>query len=64
MGTPSETFEEGPPIYFSHDDVVRATNFDLTRLGMGAPRVMIKALFKERAGKELKSVTSLEEPTL
>ncbi|KAI5853705.1 HAD superfamily hydrolase-like protein [Tricharina praecox] len=62
MGTLSDTFDEGPPIYFSHNDVVWATNFGLNRLGMGALRVFIEALYKERTGKTLKSATSFGKP--
>ncbi|KAL9132155.1 MAG: hypothetical protein Q9217_000089 [Psora testacea] len=36
LGTRSETSDEGPPIYFSHNDIVWSTSHDLTRLGMGA----------------------------
>jgi HAD superfamily hydrolase (TIGR01456 family) len=64
MGTLSETFDEGPPIYFSHNDVVWATNFDLNRLGMGALRVFIEALYKERTGNELKTATSFGKPQI
>lgn len=38
MGTVSETFEEGPPIFFAHNDVLWSTSYDLTRYGMGALR--------------------------
>ncbi|KAF8251277.1 hypothetical protein K440DRAFT_659041 [Wilcoxina mikolae CBS 423.85] len=64
MGTMSETFDEGPPIYFSHNDVVWATDFDLNRLGMGALRVMIEALYKERTGKTLETATSFGKPQI
>ncbi|KAI5777271.1 HAD-like domain-containing protein [Geopyxis carbonaria] len=64
MGTLSETFDEGPPIFFSHNDVVWATNFELTRLGMGALRVMIEALYKERTGRELANATSFGKPNI
>jgi ribonucleotide monophosphatase NagD (HAD superfamily) len=49
IGTLSETFEEGPLIYFSaHDNV---------RLGMGALRKIVKMLFKDLTkGKELKTI--------
>jgi len=57
MGTLSETFEEGPPIFFSHNDIVWATNFGLNRLGMGTLRVFIEATYKESTGKPLQSAT-------
>lgn len=53
MGTVSETFEEGPPIYFAHSDFVWATNYNLSRYGMGALQVTISALYKNHTGKEL-----------
>ncbi|CCX31552.1 HAD superfamily hydrolase-like protein [Pyronema domesticum] len=64
MGTLSTTFEEGPPIYFSHNDVVWATDFDLNRLGMGALRIMIEALYKARTGKTLNTATSFGKPQM
>lgn len=53
MGTVSKTFDEGPPIYFAHSDFVWATNYNLSRYGMGALQVTISALFKSHTGKEL-----------
>ncbi|KAB2578410.1 HAD-superfamily hydrolase subfamily IIA CECR5 [Lasiodiplodia theobromae] len=53
LGTRSETFEEGPPVYFSHNDVVWSTSHDLTRIGMGALRVSLEAMFKAVTGKEI-----------
>ncbi|KAK7537887.1 HAD-like domain-containing protein [Phyllosticta citricarpa] len=55
LGTRSETFDEGPPIYFSHNDVVWSTSHDLTRIGMGALRVSLEAMFKAVTGKEIKT---------
>ena len=56
MGTLSQTFEDGPPIYFAHSDFVWSTNYRLVRYGMGALQVSIAALFKEHTGKELKVI--------
>lgn len=56
LGTRSETFDEGPPIFFSHNDVVWATSHDHTRLGMGALRLSVEAMFKAVAGKEIKTI--------
>ncbi|KAH8695564.1 phosphatidyl synthase [Talaromyces proteolyticus] len=56
LGTRSETFEEGPPIYFSHNDVVWSTAHDYTRIGMGALRASLEALFKAVTGKELTTI--------
>ena len=54
IGTLSETFDEGPPIYFSHSDIVWSAAHDNVRLGMGALRRMIEILFKDLTkGKEL-----------
>lgn len=64
LNTLSETFEEGPPLYFSHNDVVWATNHKHNRFGMGALRVMIEALFKQHTGKELTNVTSFGKPQI
>ncbi|ODV97778.1 hypothetical protein PACTADRAFT_279 [Pachysolen tannophilus NRRL Y-2460] len=53
MGTRSETFDEGPGLYFAHSDFVWATNYKLSRYGMGALQVSIAALYREHTGKEL-----------
>ncbi|KAJ5174471.1 uncharacterized protein N7482_000348 [Penicillium canariense] len=56
LGTRSETYDEGPPIYFSHNDVVWSTSHEHSRLGMGALRASLEALYKAVVGKELKTV--------
>lgn len=56
LGTRSENFDEGPPIFFSHNDVVWSTNHDLTRIGMGALRASTEAMFKAITGKELETI--------
>jgi HAD superfamily hydrolase (TIGR01456 family) len=56
LGTRSENFQEGPPIYFSHNDVVWSTAHDYTRIGMGALRASLEALYKAVTGKELTTV--------
>lgn len=56
IGTRSETFDEGPPIYFSHNDVVWATSHEHSRIGMGALRASLEALYKAVAGKDLKTI--------
>lgn len=56
MGTISDNFEDGPPIYFAHSDFVWATNYKLVRYGMGALQVSIAALFREHTGKEMKVI--------
>lgn len=57
IGTLSETFDEGPPIYFSHNDIVWSAAHDNVRLGMGALRKMVETLFKDvTKGKELETI--------
>lgn len=56
IGTRSESFQEGPPIYFSHNDVVWSTAHDYTRIGMGALRASLEALYKAVTGKELTTI--------
>ncbi|KAJ5093403.1 hypothetical protein N7456_009264 [Penicillium angulare] len=52
----SETHDEGPPIYFSHNDVVWSTSHDYSRIGMGALRASLEALYKAVSGKDLNSI--------
>ncbi|CDR36648.1 CYFA0S01e03290g1_1 [Cyberlindnera fabianii] len=61
MGTVSETFDEGPGIYFAHSDFVWATDYKLSRYGMGALQVSIAALYREHTGMELQ-VTRFGKP--
>ncbi|CAI6332276.1 unnamed protein product [Periconia digitata] len=63
LGTRSETFEEGPPVFFSHNDVVWSASHDLTRIGMGALRVSLEAMFKAVTGKELQT-TAFGKPQI
>jgi len=63
LGTRSETFEEGPPVFFSHNDVVWSTSHDLTRIGMGALRISLEAMFKAVTGKDLKT-TAFGKPQI
>ena len=63
LGTRSETFDEGPPIFFSHNDIVWSASHELTRLGMGALRVSLEAMFKGITGKDLKS-TAFGKPQI
>ena len=56
LGTRSETFDEGPPVYFSHNDVVWATSHDFARIGMGALRASLETIFKVITDKELKTI--------
>lgn len=56
LGTRSETFDEGPPVYFAHSDVIWATSHSYSRIGMGALRASLEAMFKAITGKELKTM--------
>lgn len=56
LGTRSETFDEGPPVYFAHNDVIWATSHAYSRIGMGALRASLEAMFKAITGKELRTV--------
>lgn len=55
LGTRSETFDEGPAVYFSHNDVVWSTSHDLTRIGMGALRTSLEAMYQAVTGKQIKT---------
>ena len=63
LGTRSETFDEGPPIFFSHNDVVWSASHELTRIGMGALRASLEAMFKAVTGKELQT-TAFGKPQI
>ena len=56
LGTRSETFDEGPSVFFAHNDVIWATSHAFSRIGMGALRASLEAMFKAITGKELKTV--------
>ncbi|KAL2017929.1 hypothetical protein VTK56DRAFT_1521 [Thermocarpiscus australiensis] len=50
LETRSETFDEGPPIYFSHNDVLWSAAHEHARLGMGALRRIVETVFEETTG--------------
>ncbi|KAH0290600.1 HAD-superfamily hydrolase [Aureobasidium namibiae CBS 147.97] len=56
VGTRSETLDEGPPVFFSHNDVIWSASHEHTRLGMGALRVSLEAMYKAVTGKDLETV--------
>ena len=56
LGTRSESFDEGPPVFFAHNDVVWATSHDFSRIGMGALRASLEAMFKAITKKELRTI--------
>lgn len=56
LETRSETFEESPPIYFSHSDVVWSAAHEHARLGMGALRKIVETVFSDiTGGKKLET---------
>ena len=63
LGTRSRSFDEGPPIFFSHNDVVWSTSHDYTRLGMGALRASLEAMYKAVTSKDLKT-TAFGKPQI
>lgn len=56
LGTRSETFDEGPPVFFAHNDVIWATSHAFSRIGMGALRASLEAMFRAITGKDLKTI--------
>ncbi|KAK3375597.1 hypothetical protein B0T24DRAFT_524939, partial [Lasiosphaeria ovina] len=50
LETRSETFDEGPPIYFSHNDVLWSSAHEHARLGMGALRRIVETVFEDTSG--------------
>ncbi|KAL8777876.1 MAG: hypothetical protein Q9213_007668 [Squamulea squamosa] len=63
LGTRSETLDEGPPIYFSHNDMIWSASHQNSRLGMGALRMSLEALYKGLTGKDLTS-TAFGKPQI
>lgn len=63
LGTRSENYDEGPPVFFSHNDVVWSASHDLTRIGMGALRVSLEAMYKAVTGKDLET-TAFGKPQI
>ncbi|KAJ9162081.1 HAD-superfamily hydrolase [Coniochaeta hoffmannii] len=54
LETRSENFDQGPPIYFSHNDVVWSAAHEHVRLGMGALRRIVEVVFEQcTGGKQL-----------
>lgn len=63
LGLRSATGNEGPPVFFSHNDVVWATSHEYSRLGMGALKASLEAVYKVLTGKNL-STTAFGKPHL
>ncbi|KUI55481.1 hypothetical protein VP1G_02855 [Cytospora mali] len=56
LETRSATFDEYPPIYFSHNDVVWSAGHEHPRLGMGALRQIVESTFTSvTGGKKLET---------
>ena len=55
LGTRSATMAEGPPIFFSHNDVLWSAGHEHTRLGMGALRHIVESTFHNLTGQDLNS---------
>ncbi|KAK4654063.1 hypothetical protein QC762_0061650 [Podospora pseudocomata] len=56
LETRSENFDEGPPIYFSHNDVLWSAAHEHVRLGMGALRKIVETVFEDvSGGRKLKT---------
>jgi len=63
LGSKSENYDEGPPIYFSHNDIVWSASHENTRLGMGALRTSLEAVFRAITGKDMVS-TAFGKPQI
>jgi len=63
LGTRSETMDEGPPLFFAHNDLVWATSHASVRIGMGALRKSVEAMYEAMAGKPLKA-TAFGKPQI
>ncbi|KAL9611464.1 MAG: hypothetical protein Q9167_003901 [Letrouitia subvulpina] len=63
LWTTSNTFDEGPPLFFAHNDLVWSTSHQSSRLGMGAFRNSVEAMFKRMTEKDLKS-TAFGKPQI
>lgn len=55
IGTRSEKFDEGPPVFFPNNDVLSSTTHASTRIGMGALRASLEAIFRTVTGRELQT---------
>lgn len=53
LGTRSEVYNEGPPCFFSHNDVIWSTSHEHSRIGMGALKTSLEAVYGAITGKEL-----------
>lgn len=63
LGSRSENYDEGPPLFFAHNDVVWATSHASTRIGMGALRASVEAMFQAVTGKAIET-TAFGKPQI
>ncbi|KAJ9480894.1 hypothetical protein VN97_g12626 [Penicillium thymicola] len=56
LNTRSEIFTEGPPVYSSHTDMVWSTSHEHSRLGMGALRASLEAVYTALTSKDLNTI--------
>ncbi|KAI7906483.1 HAD-like domain-containing protein [Cokeromyces recurvatus] len=62
LGTRKEDYSvQDVPLYWSNNDLIWSTDFPAPRLGQGASKVALEALYKKLTGHELKS-TSFGKP--
>ncbi|KAI5298117.1 hypothetical protein KEM56_004306 [Ascosphaera pollenicola] len=52
-GTRSQTFDEGPALYFAHEDVVWSTDKAFPRIGLGAFKRSLQEIFRALTAKHL-----------
>ncbi|KAI5281026.1 hypothetical protein KEM54_003440, partial [Ascosphaera aggregata] len=52
-GTRSKTFDEGPAIYFTHEEAVWSTDNDWPRIGLGAFKRSLQEIFACLTGRQL-----------
>lgn len=62
--TRSPTMDEGPPVFFSHNDIVWSTSHEISRIGMGALRASLQALFHAVTGTDLTTTYAFGKPQL
>lgn len=64
LETRSETFDQGPPIYFSHNDVVWSAAHEHVRLGMGALRRIVEVVFEQCTGGKSLTTHAFGKPQI
>lgn len=56
LGTRSKNCDEGPPLYFAHNDILWASEHGSSRIGMGMLRRSVEAMYEAMTGKELETI--------